>query len=106
VNKEITAGSASTRIYFSLYDFDEALIDSSAITTLSYKITNITEDVTVRAETGIIPVVASGYILLEATDTTLQGTGNRETCRLCLLVDSLLWEGNTYYFDIVQRGCV
>ena len=105
MNKEITAGSAGSRVAFNIWDYDETLLAVTDISSLAYKIDNLTEGVEVRASTAISPIVNSGTIQLEATDTALQGTGSRETCRLCLLVNEKIWEGNTFYFDIVSRSC-
>jgi hypothetical protein len=105
MNKEITAGSAGSRTAFNIWDYDETLLAVSGISALAYEIDNLTEEVEVRASTAINPIVNSGYIQLEATDTAMQGTGSRETCRLCLLVNGEIWEGNTFYFDIVPRSC-
>lgn len=105
MNKEITAGSAGSRVAFNIWDYDETLLAVTDISSLAYKIDNLTEGVEVRASTAISPIVNSGTIQLEAADTALQGTGLRETCRLCLLVNGAIWEGNTFYFDIVSRSC-
>jgi hypothetical protein len=76
------------KVPFLLLDEDGLPLSDSEVTSLSYSIWNLTEGVEQKASTAITPAVASGTIALNAVDTTLQGTGDTEQLRLCLVVDT------------------
>jgi hypothetical protein len=103
--QRITAGQGG-RIAFTFYDYDGATeLTDAEVTSLEYAIHDVTNDVVVRDWAAITPA-ASGYIVLESTDTALNATaGNTlEQRRVCLKANGGE-VGTSLYYEVAAGEC-